>query len=352
MPPKDWRKARGFCRATNALRRPFVAAQVCRLFDNHELVLLKQLQFDRWSACHSLYLDLGQLFEAQTLTPGQIEQLRVTLAGSKLPKLRCLHIIGRSYAALTGSSVEGSLVSHFARAASLLTLQMGTLMIPLDFPNLQHLALELMEHADGQAHVEAFAAMNMLKGLKTLYVQSASPTTIDGPVDLTCCGRLQCVAVQGIKFCGMLRLPAGCLLHAKVGFDTLDVHHVPNVAHLVTGLTFLATSQGKYCRCMRWPFNDHYRTHGMWRLKRVRLILNKKDLHWPSGRSQQEMVFDPDKTPCLEVVEIHVESNLIVSIDPMMPLKSLALIAAGTLKLQTPNALELCPISMTTLKHM
>ncbi len=60
MPSKGWRRARGFSRATNALRWPVVAAQMRTFFDIHGRVCVRELQLDRWSACHSLYLDLGQ----------------------------------------------------------------------------------------------------------------------------------------------------------------------------------------------------------------------------------------------------------------------------------------------------
>ena len=96
--------------------------------------------------------------------------------------------------------------------------------MPLDYPNLQHLALDLGNEYEkrekGQSHLEVFPAIRMLKGLKTLYIQTSNTTHIDGPADLTCCKQLQCVAVQDVQLCGLMALPAGCPLHASTVFES------------------------------------------------------------------------------------------------------------------------------------
>ena len=59
--------------------------------------------------------------------------------------------------------------------------------------------------------------------------------------------------------------------------------------------------------------------------------------------------FAPDTTPGLEVLELDVQGGLSVSIDPLLPLKSLVLIAAGELRLSEP---VWCKAPRTPLKEM
>ena len=88
-------------------------------------------------------------------------------------------------------------------------------------------------------------------------------------------------------------------------------------------------------------------------LKKLRICLNKGNYEGCSQSSaEQKMLFDLDKTPSLELLEIDVYCDLTASIDPRLPLKLLVVIAAGTLQLCTPTAPVLCPASMPTMKQM
>ena len=100
-----------------------------------------QLQLKKWPACHSLFLNLHRLHKSGELT---LEQMAETEeAARKAATLHCLHIISRPQVPLMDSSVEAVLVRHLAEHASVMTLQVRTLTMPLDFPKLQHLVLDL-----------------------------------------------------------------------------------------------------------------------------------------------------------------------------------------------------------------
>ena len=208
----EWAMACGTCRATRALCRPLVAAEVCGGRD-----LTEQLQLERWTGCHSLFLNLQHLRHLHgivmvTAIAAKIEQL--CLNGC-LSSLRCLHIISRRQVPLTKTSAEGVFMGLLAKHASVLTLDVKTVSMPLDLPKLQHLILDLdvaSEYHWERTHEALFPAFSTLAGLKTLSVQSSS-TMISGKTDLTACVHLQCVALQGVELKGGVALPAGCSLH-------------------------------------------------------------------------------------------------------------------------------------------
>ena len=227
--------------------------------------------------------------------------------------------------------------------------------MPLDYPNLQHLALDLGNEYEkrekGQSHLEVFPAIRMLKGLKTLYIQTSNTTHIDGPADLTCCKQLQCVAVQDVQFCGLMALPAGCPLHASTDVEHHHRTDFDNIAHLVSGLTLHRRSQWKLHEISGWPFLQYYsHAANMRSLRKLRLCLNEGNFDWSSA--ERTALLNLDKTPSLELLEIDVHCDLTVSIDPRLPLKLLVVIAAGTLQVRTSTAIELSPTSMPTLKQM
>ena len=58
MTPKEWAKICGTSRATFALRRSLVAAEICLEPGDHDQVLLSQLQHEKQPTCHSLFLSL------------------------------------------------------------------------------------------------------------------------------------------------------------------------------------------------------------------------------------------------------------------------------------------------------
>ena len=158
-----------------------------------------------------------------------------------LPSLHCLHIIGRVRDFPTEDNIEGLLVNVLARHASVLTLQLRPLKMPLTLPNLQHLVLDLgrdmLEHYSSgiQMHQEVFPAISTLKGLKTLYIQS-NCADIEAP-NLKNCVCLQHVAIKGIRLqpsnsSPELVLPAECQLHANFGDDLLCGY-----CHDFTGVT-------------------------------------------------------------------------------------------------------------------
>ena len=198
--------------------------QTCETAGHTERDLIRQLQVDRWPACHSLFLNVQQLLEDYQATAA--ESTKIRLAGDKLSLLHCLHIIGRAGVLPTEDSFEGLLVSTLARHASVLTLQLRTLKMPLTLPNLQHLVLDLgrdmleISFSSLQIHEEVFPSINMLKGLKTLFIQ-ASRFDVEPP-SLTNCVCLRHVAMRGVNFVLLnsspkLALPAGCQLHAILG---------------------------------------------------------------------------------------------------------------------------------------
>ena len=138
---KEWAKSCGMSQAAYAARRSLVAAEVHSGFWDGEQICMSQLQLKKWLACHSLYLNLWRLHETGELTADQTAEIEH--AARNAATLHCLHFIGRSQVPLMDSSLEGVLMCLLAKHASVLTLQVRTLTMPLDFPNLQHLMLDL-----------------------------------------------------------------------------------------------------------------------------------------------------------------------------------------------------------------
>ena len=98
---------------------------------SHRRVCMRQLQLKKWLVCYSLYLNLWQLENAVKPYAAQIEKLKK--ASEALPLLRCRHLIGKDQVTLMDSSFEGVLVRLLARHAMVLTLQVKTIKMPLDF---------------------------------------------------------------------------------------------------------------------------------------------------------------------------------------------------------------------------
>ena len=325
MTPREFAKICSTSRASYALRQPLVAAEVCYDTDDDEQVLLRQLHLSRWPTCHSLCVNMWEVEGAMELSQAQWGNIDAT--GSTMPSLHCLHLIGRKRVPVTESSIEGKLVSLLARHASVVTMQVETIMMPLDVPSLQHLVLDIA-HSDCWGghlrwnHGTLFEAIKMLKGLKTLYIQSCSHSImIYKLVDLTVCGHLQCVAVQGVAFALGLRLPSSCLLHANsVPIQVCDI--IEGVARLLTGLTL--------CECSTWVtawwtrewLRDNAPT--MCNLKRLRLI--------SSYPGEMPMIFGPRSMPSLEVLELDVQRDLLLYIHLGLALKRLVLITTGSLR--------------------
>ena len=310
---------------------------------NHNRDLLGQLQLDRWPAGHSLFLNLQSLRVAVQVTPAQAD--RIHLAANNLPLLRCLHIIGRDTVPLTRSSVESVLVDCLARNALVLTIQTRTVKMPLTFPNLQHLMLGLTRPLYGScsSHEEVFPALRTLKGLKTLFVQSCCTFTIliKGATDLTSCMHLQHLTVQGVKFSGMLSLPAGCCLHSIVSCEKQGCY-----LYAVPGLnrndTLETTEWGH-----DWP--ELFYPPGFYELKKLRLTMSKDSCNQENEKEKQQLTIEAFRLPALEVLELNLQNNRSVWIDPALSLTSLVVIAGGTLHL---NIQEVCGIPVTTLKQM
>ena len=343
MSAHDSAKACGTNRATYALRRQLVAAEVrpCETPGIIEQDLVKQLQVDRWPACHSLFLNLEQLPEGFQATADALNKIRLAASGNNMPLLHCLHIIGRTRVPLTENGIEGFLVDVLARHASVMTLQVKTLKMPLTMPNLQHLVLFL-----DKRHVyvysndeELFPAISMLKGLKTLYIFFLGAFL--GLSSLANCVHLQRFAAQGdvtfVRSTSSTKrfLPAGCQLHAL-----LSDGQVHGVEPWITGVTLrhhsiLAVERWSHgllayetnCCRSRSPHPDSLRN-----LRRMRLFL---DYERPLDKEVLECYFGKNNMPALEVLELEVHGNLNLWID--VELKSLVVIVAGTLYLKSPG---------------
>ena len=304
MPPKEWAKVCGTSRATFALRRSLIAAEICVEPGNDDQVLLSQLQHEKQPTCHSLFLNLQQTQEDVVLSPAQISQ--VIAAGSNLPVLKCLHIIGREGVPLTESSIEGVLVRLLAKHASLLTLQVKTVLTFPNLPNLQHLVLDVGNFPGGgmdrQNNAALFPAISMLKGLKTLYLQSAEENMIFEPANLSGCVHLQHVALQGVCLEGAVSLPGGCHLHVKNIPEHLS-GVTPTTFDLITGMTLRHASGSDL---LGIHHGMDFRRAGapvMSNLKRLRVTLNREDLDfhfWLSASDDErlELSFHPGTTPC------------------------------------------------------
>ena len=331
---KEWAEACGTSRASYAARRQVLVAEVCSKAKKGGRVKIKQLRLNKWSFCHSLFLNLQGLHGTGQVTLAQIEE--IDAASIALPLLRCLHIIGRSKVPVMDSSVEGVLVRLLATHASVMTLQVRTLTMFLDFPKLQHLMLDLGAFSRARAEEQddwgPLLSVSRLRGLRTLYVQ-APDTTIEEPTDLRCCVHLQHVALKGIQLAGNFALPKNCGLHVINGQENVGI--TPVVAHQVTGLTI--------CHGSPWLRNwmpgrysfEHSVTEN---LKQLRLTLKERDFGGPNCRSRGQQLtvrIGKYRTPGLEVLELNVQCSgqLTVDIENTVPVKSLVLIAAGTLYL-------------------
>ena len=354
MHPRQWAKACSACRAAFALRRTLVAAELCNDRGDDQQATLRRLHLGRWPACHSLYLNLscmdgGWQYNSVDLTA--LAVFKIILPNHAAPLLFCLHLIGRRHVSLTEDSIEGLLVRQLARHVSVLTLQVRRVSMPLHLPTLQHLVLELFHTYDFDAsdYEALIPAVSMLKSLKTLFVRSGSFTSITGPTDLTGCPDLHCVALQGVQCWGLLALPPGCLLHGTSQFaHTREI--APAVAPLLTGLTLHHSSLKPYD--MRWwhPSGLLMDPHVMCKLKRLRLTLHAFDLDDELVEEKVlRVVFGPEETPGLEVLDLDVHLSLAIFIDPALALKRLVLITAGTLQLDFRTAYQ---APMLTLKLM
>ena len=303
---------------------------------NNEQIPTSLLQIKRWPTCHSLFLNLSQVHEAAGLTEAQVEQL----GQAALPWLHCLHIIGRGSVAMSVSSMEAQLVNFLARHASVLTLQVKTISVPIDLPTLQHLVLDL----DPSSLFWVGDKLSMLKGLKSLYLQSRIDLVCtDGGMDLSGCRRLQKVAVRGVRLKGKVALPAGCALHA-INRSNHVYEATPDVAHLISGLT-LPHSQSQNCFEMGVTTSGI----GMWghkwltestcmlqNLKRLQLFLNSEGFNELQYRRGAElwMLFCSDMMPGLEVLDLDLQCNALVYIEPALRLKSLVVITTGSLQVR------------------
>ena len=348
MSADEWAKACGTNRATYALRRPLVAAQLhaCKTLGTNERDLIRQLQIDRWPSCHSLFLNLQRVPEGFQANAAVLDQIH--LADSKLHLLHCMHIICGEGVLLTESSMEGLLVSVLARHASVLTLQVKALKMPLTMPNLQHLMLdlgrEMSKYFFASTQEMVFPAIGLLESLRTLYIQTYHFVDVEPP-NLTNCVCLQHVTLRRVHFVRLdssqeLALPAGCQLHAILGTDLLR-----NFYYEITGVIVRNNS----IWCMEIWVNNFmkYITFNirnepasnlpslfMSNLKRLRLILSENSYQLPD-KDELECRFDHDNIPTLEVLELDVQWNLFLSIE--VPLKSLVVIVAGKLRLDIPS---------------
>ena len=334
MTPREFAKICSTSHASYAVRQQLVATELCFGPGNYEQLLLGQLQLSKWPTCHSLCINLGQLHEAMEISQSQRDIIKE--AGSTMASLHCLHLIGRKPVRFTESSIEGVLVSLLAKHAVVLTMQVETVIMPLELPNLQHLALDVQRttrYWREDLHWALFGAIKVLRGLKTLYIQSRA-ALIQKPVDLTDCGHLRCMTVQGVNFMGSLALPDGCFLHANSHCWEPSVSNrriwevTAESACLLTGLTLRETEST--WQAASWTRN--WLRDGalcMRNLKRLRVILGY------SGDFQ--MVFGPWLMPSLEVLELDAQSDMVLSMFPGLALKRLALITTGSLRFDEEN---------------
>ena len=322
MSPIEWALARG----------TLVAADVHGELGESLQDLTLQLQIHGRPLCQSLCINLEQLHKAASVTLEQA--LKIRQAGGALPRLRCLHIIGRDHTPLitgTGTAnntvtVEGVLLGLLGMHASVLTLQVARVSMPLNFPRLQHLVLDLdppRQYLRERCTEDVlFPEVSMLTTLKTLYVRC------HGCLNLTSNMVLQRVVVQGASFQGLPVVPIGCFLHVvnmcgRSGHGELS----RDVAHLVNGLTAKhiiphgsALSQA---RARQWHVPQ------LSNLKRLRLI-SYRGLNRPYNASLK-MAFSHEATPCLEALELERHGSLAIYIDPALALEELVLIAAESL---------------------
>ena len=339
MPAKEWARACGTNRATYAMRRQLVAAEIhtCETIGRHDQDITRQLRLDRWPTCHSLFLNLHQLPEGFQATTAESNKIR--LAGDKLSMLHCLHILGRGGVLLTENSMEGFLVSILARRVLVLTLEIKTLEMPLTLPTLQHLVLYFGQRRNGdpeRIHEKVFPAISMLKRLTTLYIKSSQMRV--GFPNLRNCVHLRHVALQGVSFMKRtsstkLTLPTGCQLHellTEVQGEDIYYWSDSDSGVIVHHDSILGVEEwaGGVLTYSNWNTNHGLHPHRMTMLKQLRLVLSGTI----SGTQDKEPLychFSDYNMPALEVLELDVQCNLQLYID--LDLKSAVVIAAGTL---------------------
>ena len=327
----------GTCRATHALSRPLIAAEMCDWFAQDEQTLLKQLHLKRWSGCHSLFLSLRCMLKAVKVIAAAAQIKQLSLDGC-LSSLHCLHIVGRDQVPLTKGNAEGVFLKLLAKHASVLTLDIKSVSVPLDLPTLQNLIINLAgmcgRKEQKQTCEALFPAVSRLMGLHTLYVQS-SGTIISRKTDLTASKHLRCVALQGVELKGGVALPTECLLH---------VLHVPQhgenivsaISNMVTGVNMHHSFWWEHGWLLRSTLN-------MRKLERLQLTVDDrcKDGIYPS------LTFSGDHLPALKVLELDAQSSVKVWLVDGLALELLVIIAAGALVIDR----LLCP-PMTTLKQL
>ncbi len=311
---------------------------------------MAQLRLKRWPFCHSLCLNLCRWHGK--LTPAEMAEIEQ--AAGTLPELQYLHIIGRPQVPLKKTGVEGVLVSILAKLAPVLTLDVKTIQMPLDLPNLQHLVLNFgatFFKGDREDSWGPSLSISVLKGLKTLYVQSFN-NTITQPIDLAKCVHLQHFAVQNTQLEGSMALPKGCRLRLLVSCS--KIHIGSAVAVLVGGVT-IHTSLACFLSLLpreRGPLNVCWTPPHLRNLRQLRLVLSKGDLG--GGRSQDDPQLEAcvlqSVMPDLEVLEINAPCNLSVYISPEIRLKSFVFIAAGTLGLNVAVWQQLGALDTTVKK--
>ena len=326
LTPTQWAIACGTCRATHALRRLLVAAEVSNVSCGVEHDLVRQLRLDRWNGCHFLFLNLRHMPKTvkATAAAAQVEQL--TLDGS-LSSLHCLHIIGRDQVPLTKGSAEGMFMGLLAKNASVLTLAVKTVSMPLDLPKLQHLILDLDAANEDywvRTHEALFPAFSNLAGLRTLFVQSSS-TTINSATDLTACAHLRCTALQGVDLRGGVALPVDCLLHV-LHRPQHGQHMMAAFTNVVTGLTMKHRSWWSHvflmdtsAPCMR-------------KLRRLQLTVDEQCINLGEDTHPLFRICGSN-LPALKVLQLDVQCDLKVCLIGGLALESLVIISAGALEL-------------------
>ena len=336
MTPKEFAKICSTSRASYAARQQLAVAEVRYEPSDDEQVYLRQLQLSRWPACHSLCINLGQLQD--TMEFSQTQRDKIEEAGSTMPSLHCLHLIGRKEVRLTESSIEGVLVSILAKHALVVTMQVRNVIMPLNLPNLQHLVLDMEKATDywkPDLHCALFGSINLLRGLKTLYLRSRA-SVINKAIDLTDCSHLRCMAVQGVALRGGLALPDGCFLHANgccsedCVLDGGVFEITPGIARPLTGLTLCEDTPywQSVVQTSEWV---KYGSTRVCNLTRLRII--------SCYPRQVSMGFGPWSMLNLEVLELDVQGDMFFHLCPGLALKRLVLITTGSMHLNKEDYL-------------
>ena len=173
--------------------------------------------------------------------------------------------------------------------------------MPLDFlPKLQHLALDLGANPTPQGimqtHESLFSAIGMLKGLRTLYVQSTRQVGNQQPsqvcktikiakADLTACAHLQHVALRGVGLDGELifRMVAVCMQLVSLLSGQKSRFRPPaNDRAVWRGMSFYRSGS--------WPFEIE---PGMHSLTRLQVDVYRKGF----DGSEKYLIFRPNRIP-------------------------------------------------------